>query len=303
MRIGDLRPADIANQVRDGQFAFSIGSFNIQLKSSLEVVFKGLSALYRDYPLCDSDAIIDFQIALESPNLLRRWFRPQVQFFFDGQAPFKPLPQVQAFAMFEWGLNWCIANQAHEFLVVHAAVIEREGRAFIFPGLPGSGKSTLCAALVNHGWRLLSDEMALISLRDGLLTPVPRPISLKNASIDIIRKLAPEATMGHSVADTAKGTIAHMAAPRSSVYAGTATAKPFRVVFPTYKADANHELVALSRGTALMKMADNSFNYHVLGEIGFDALADTLEQCDSYQLTYHRIDDAILMMEEMNRDG
>jgi predicted ATPase len=29
----------------------------------------------------------------------------------------------------------------------------------ILPAPPGSGKSTLCAALVTRGWRLLSDEL------------------------------------------------------------------------------------------------------------------------------------------------
>ena len=41
------------------------------------------------------------------------------------------------------------------------------------------------------GWRLLSDEMTLLSTSDGQIYPVPRPISLKNESIDVIQKLSP----------------------------------------------------------------------------------------------------------------
>src|SRR3546814_5884714 len=48
------------------------------------------------------------------------------------------------------------------------------------PGAPGSGKSTLTACLVHNGWRLLSDEIALVSLQDGGLTALARSISLKN---------------------------------------------------------------------------------------------------------------------------
>lgn len=80
--------------------------------------------------------------------------------------------------MFEWGLNWVVAQNAHQFLVIHAAVVERHGRALIFPGAPGSGKSTLCAALLSRGWRLLSDEMALISRQNGEVTPFFRVLSV-----------------------------------------------------------------------------------------------------------------------------
>src|SRR3546814_3330456 len=87
--------------------------------------------------------------------------------------------------MLEWGLNWCIGLHGHRYLIIHAAAIERNGLAVILPGAPGSGKSTLTAFLVHHGWRLLSDELALVSLHDGRLTALARPIGLKNRSIDL----------------------------------------------------------------------------------------------------------------------
>lgn len=58
----------------------------------------------------------------------------------------------------------------------------------IVPAPLDSAKRTLCAALVGKGWRLLSDELALVRLDTGELVPLPRPISLKNASINIIRR-------------------------------------------------------------------------------------------------------------------
>ena len=69
---------------------------------------------------------------------------------------------------------------------MHAAVFERDSSAVVLPGPSGVGKSTLCAALVARGWRLLSDEVAMIRPQDGLLQPYPRPISLKNESIEMI---------------------------------------------------------------------------------------------------------------------
>jgi HprK-related kinase A len=83
--------------------------------------------------------------------------------------------------MLEWGMNWCIASHMHYYLMLHAAVLERDGHALIMPGDPGAGKSTLTAALMLDGWRLLSDEIALIDRNDGLLYGLARPVSLKNA--------------------------------------------------------------------------------------------------------------------------
>ena len=299
MRLGDISASDLPFQLRSGRVAFSIGRFSVSIRSALPGVSAQVAKLYADYQLNEPDELIDFAVELAAPSLLRRWLRPQVWFLFDGRSPFKPLPQVQAFAMFEWGLNWCIANHAHEFLVVHAAVVERNGRAFIFPGMPGSGKSTLCAALVCRGWRLLSDEMALISLADGMIHPVPRPVSLKNASIEVIRKFEPAAVFGTVVEDTAKGMIAHMQAPATSVIAGGQVAEPSRVVFPRYRVAAAPDLCQLERGTCFMQMAENSFNYNVLGGAGFDALADTVERCECYTLSYARLEDAISLMESL----
>lgn len=253
--------------------------------------------LYADFPLSPDGQFIDFRIGLSSPSPLRRWFRPQVNFAFDGKRPFKPLPIDQAFAMFEWGLNWVIANHAHQFAIVHAATVEKDGRGFIFPGAPGSGKSTLCAALVCRGWRLLSDEMAMISLKDGLLWPIPRPISLKNASIEIIRKFGDKVVMGDVVADTAKGNVAHMRPPRASVQSVMLPARPFAVVFPTYHAHATTDYAKISKGSTLMRLAENCFNYPVLGAAGFNCLANAVEQSHCHTLSYSDLDEAMAALE------
>ncbi len=253
--------------------------------------------LYADFPLSTESSFLDFRIDIYAPSALRRWFRPQVNFDFDGIRPFKPLPINQAFAMFEWGLNWVIANHAHQFAIVHAATVEKKGRGYVFPGAPGSGKSTLCAALVCRGWRLLSDEMALISLTDGMLWPIPRPVSLKNASIEIVRKFGNGVFLGDVVADTAKGNVAHMRPPKSSVESAKIPVAPYAIVFPAYRAGAETEFLELSKGQTLMRLAENCFNYPVLGAAGFNCLADAVEQSRCHTVVYSDLDDVIAALD------
>jgi hypothetical protein len=243
---------------------------------------------------------VDFRIRLSAPINPRRWLRPQVRFFLDGHCPFKPLPRDHVYAFFEWGLNYAIAQHAHHYLMLHAAVVEKGGGAIIMPGQPGSGKSTLCAALLGEGWRLLSDEFALLSPEDGLLTPLPRPVSIKNAAIDLIRQRMPDATIGPIATDTAKGTVAHLKAPLDSVRRADERAKPAWLVFPEYDSAASETVLEpLSKGRSLMAAAESSFNYDVLGVTGFETVADLVDRCDCYTLTYHDLDQALARIEAM----
>jgi hypothetical protein len=171
------------------------GPFALRVHSSLPQVGRQLALLYSDYPLAAEAGFADFHVTVGPVVGARRWLRPQIQFDLDGHFPFKPLPRDQAFAMLEWGLNWCVSNYAHRFLILHAAVLEQGGRAVLLPAPPGSGKSTLTAALCLRGWRLFSDELALIDTATGLVWPMTRPVSLKNQSIDVIQAFEPAAVI------------------------------------------------------------------------------------------------------------
>jgi HprK-related kinase A len=292
LKLSSLPRAELRRRLREEGLGLYIGPFSVRLNSPLTVVAEGLEQLYGAFTLTGDTDFIDFRVALNAPSGLRRWFRPQVNFSFDGFIPFKPLPQRQGFAMFEWGLNWVIANNAHQYLIVHAAVIERNGVVCILPGTPGSGKSTLCAALVCKGWRLLSDEMALISTATGDVYPVPRPVSLKNQSIEIILNYSSDAVMGEVVMDTAKGTVSHMRPPQLSVEQSGQPGTPGLIVFPKYTAGVEPCLVSITQANALLKVAENSFNYSVLGLQGFNVLGDLISKCDCYEFSYQSLDEA-----------
>jgi HprK-related kinase A len=102
----------------------------------------------------------------------------------------------------------------------------------VLPGDPGAGKSTLTAALMLSGWRLLSDEITLIDRDDGLLVGLARPVSLKNASIDVIRHAFPDAVIGAPAYDTHKGTVAHVRPSADSVARVNEKARPAWIIFP-----------------------------------------------------------------------
>ncbi len=273
--------------MQDGRIGLKIGPFIVRLQSSLGLVQDGINTLYLDYPHVSSDDFADYFIRIYSPAGLRRFWRKQVHFAFDQFRPFKPLPFSQALPFFEWGLNWCISGYAHQYLIIHAAVVEKNGKTLVLPGEPGSGKSTLCAALVNSGWRLLSDELTLIDRGSGLVTPVPRPVSLKNQSIELIKSCFPEARFSETVHDTTKGSVALMKPDKTSVLAMDQSAAPALVVFPRFESDAGFSVQSMNKAEAFMKLAGLSFNYPVLGESGFEAMTQFVKQINAFQFVYN----------------
>ncbi len=297
--ISQLSQTTIRDHLNGSGLGLCSGPFNILITSSLPAIASGIQTLYANFPYTDSSDFFDFHVNIDTPKTIRRWYRPKVYFSVDGKRPFKPLPKNHALAVLEWGLNWCIANQAHQYLMIHSAVVEKNGIACILPGPPGSGKSTLCAALVANGWRLFSDEMALIEIESGLLVPNPRPISLKNQSIEIIKNYWDGATIGPKSYGTDKGTVAHVAPPVASVLRQFDKCLPAHVVFPKYMAESPVTVKPLSKSQTLIQLVESCFNHNGLGKTGFIGLSDVVDRCGCHTLTYSRLDEGIHAMEQL----
>jgi hypothetical protein len=75
-------------------------------------------------------------------------------------------------------LERTIAEYSPVSTFIHAGVIGWRGRAILFPGRSGTGKSTLVRALLRLGALYFSDEFAAID-SEGLVHPFARPLSLR----------------------------------------------------------------------------------------------------------------------------
>ncbi len=277
-----------------------MGPFHVRVRCPLPAVADALHLMYAAHPVLAPDVFCDVTLDLGPPPTLRRWIRPQVQARFDGQPLFEPLPRDNAYALLEWTLNWWISNHAHQYLLLHAAVVAApDGRAVVMPAPPGSGKSTLCAALVQRGWRLLSDEMAMVSLRDGLLHGMARPVSLKNRSIEVIRRFEPGVVIGEAARDTTKGTVAHLRPKAAHVAAVDVPARPAWVVFPRYVEGAEARLVAKPKADAMLALGLNAFNYGLLRLDGFRALGALVDACECHDFSYGHLDDAVAVFRRL----
>jgi hypothetical protein len=275
-----------------------MGPFLVRVRSELGGVGDYLRLFYDGFPMQDSlDA--HFDLAVVGGRGLRQWIRPQAIAVVNGARPYFPMPAGLAGAVFEWALNWCVGRYAQRWVVVHAAVAERGGRALLLPAAPGSGKSTLVAGLAYAGWRFLSDEFALVDPGTGDVWPAPRPISLKDASIEVIRSRWPDVVVGPEGRDVNDARFVHARPPLESIRRMREPARPAWVVLPRWTAGQPTTLRPLARARALMSLADQSFNYNYLGPDGFRTLAGIVGAADCYTLEYSDLDDAIARLTRM----
>ncbi len=300
MRLADLGPEAARSRLRSPSgLRIRTGPFNVGIRSPLPEVERAVTSLYAAYEVPDETAFTDFQVGVHRPLGPRGLWRPQVVFDFEGQNPFNPLPGDQGFPLLEWGLNWCVYGNCHQYLILHAAVLERGGRALVLPAPSGSGKSTLCAALALSGWRLLSDELTLISPADARVAPNPRPVSLKNESIEVIRRFAPQVRFGSQVAETAKGVVAHFAAPTGAVHAADQAVPVGWIVLPRYVSGMPATLDPIERGHAFMALIENAFNYDIFGLEGFRLLDSVVSGAQAFTFEYGDIHEVVARFDRL----
>lgn len=302
MIVADLSADALRERLSAGRLRVRTGPVVSAIRSTLPLLQSGIARLYAHHALADDDGFVDFHLGVDRASGLRGWIAPQAMFDFDGEPALAPLPLSQGYPMLEWGLNWCVSSHCDQYLILHAAVLARDGRALLLPAPSGSGKSTLCAGLVyGGGWRLLSDELALIEPASGRVVPMPRPVSLKNESIDLLRRFAPDVVFGDEVRDTKKGRIAHACPPEDSVRLDGEKALPAWVVLPRYVAGARAALKPVSRARTFMTLIDNAFNYDVHGRQGFAALAALIDRSACYSFEYSDLREAVAAFDALAR--
>jgi HprK-related kinase A len=301
MTAGDLPDGSFASRIAADGVVVRIPPITVRVRSDLRAFALQLHDIYRDYALAADGDVADVDIRILRVRRLRPWGREEAQFIVDGTTPFDPFPIQHALPTFEWGLNWVFAQRTNMWLLLHAAAVERDGKALLMPAYPGGGKSTLAASLASRGWRLLSDEFAVVTGEGGTVLPFARPPAIKNAAIDVLRAFAPEASFGPVIPNTRKGTIAHMRVPRASLERGDAGAAIGMIVFPEFRAGADVSVVRVGEADAFMRLAVHSFNYEVLGARGFQMVGNLVRSCPCHVLRYGDLADAHAALDSLAR--
>jgi HprK-related kinase A len=268
-----------------------IGPVAFRVGSAWRGPLDALAGLYADYPK-PADGLADFTVRLEPEKPWRRFFRPSVAIRGDYILPdAAPLSLAHGLLAAEMGMNLQMALGQKRYLLLHAATVEKDGRALVMTGESGAGKSTLAALLGERGWRLMGDEFALLDMETGLLLPFPRAISLKNGAIAVMEAEVDFARFGPRLDGTPKGAIRHLRPNAEALALMGEGARPALILFPRFGEAA--AVRGVGQAEVFIRLTQASTNYVALGRPGFDALTRQVEGNPALAIDYPDTDTAV----------
>lgn len=166
---------------------------------------------------------------------------------------------------------------------IHAAALEKDGRALILPAMPGSGKSTLSLALLREGMGLLSDDMPFLTSNNKTaeVLAFPEDINVCPDSLRFFDELA-------FFSDRTPNERNKFSFPAEKLFPNALVerATPRLLVFPRIAHTPNSSLERISQTEAFIALLDHSLPplNRRLARAHFETALNTVAACRCYRL-------------------
>lgn len=194
---------------------------------------------------------------------------------------------------------WIIAVNRHSyFLNIHAGVVGDGTSVTLLPGVAGSGKSSLTAALSRSGFDCLSDEVALLEEPAMTVRPVRLALCVKSTGWDLIEPYFPELRTAktHRRGD---GKIVRYVPPPAFTH-GTRFDQTYpvrRIIFPRYVPGSQTKLTPVRRVDALRRLLEDCLAMPVpLTPLRVERLVTWIKSVDCAELIESSLTEAIALV-------
>jgi len=111
--------------------------------------------------------------------------------YIDDEVLYEKLLFQQAIFRLFFELGEIATNEKPRLFVAHAAGVVKDKFSILFPASAGSGKTTLTSYLINHGYKLINDDVIPINF-DGSATCIHSPLKIKKGSWPVLNDMYPE---------------------------------------------------------------------------------------------------------------
>jgi hypothetical protein len=168
--------------------------------------------------------------------------------------------------------------------MMHAGVVAMNGMAAVIAAPSSSGKSTLTAYLVAHGYDYLSDDLAPLLAQDDALAPFPLPISVKPGAAPVL------APFYSALDGDARGRTQFLVQDTSFL----APARPAKaLIFTKYACGAATHFQRLSVQEALARLLrDRVYLGYPIEDAALRNFIGWLRRIDRYELIYCDLEEA-----------
>lgn len=179
-------------------------------------------------------------------------------------------------------------------LAAHAGGVTRGDAAVVLPAHMESGKTTLTGGLVRAGFSYLTDEAVAFDWDTLAVVPYAKPLSFDRGSWPLFAELEPVAPLpGDGYKRTQWQVPADAIRPGAFACGGLVR----ELVFPRYEPSAATELVAMTRGEALVELARNTFRFRAHGRRALGTLARVVESAECHRLRVGDLDEAVALVD------
>lgn len=269
------------------ELRFDILGCRIQIETRSRVVQHLIRGLYTGYPDNQGnapDAV--FQLQTIGRNGTRFWRLSA------GGEEIAALPRLgPMLSRLEYEICHRVIAKRRDRVMLHGAVLSRGGTSLFISGPSGAGKSTLGLALSAHGFRIDTDDVALLDIESATVDPIPRCFHLDVRSKRLLRHAGikfPEASLRNNFVTPAD--------------LETCTPRSFRLdnlVFLDRTRSSSPCLAPLSQAemTAFL-LHESAWGGHAAGEV-LSALIRVTRQARCYKLVMGQLDASAQLLDEL----
>lgn len=194
-----------------------------------------------------------------------------------------------------------LVDACSDGLVLHAAMVAKNGRGLILPASSGSGKSTLTAWLVREGFEYGSDELVYAPFGVKAFNPFGRPINLKQRA-----RQRTDSIFGFSEALYQDRDEVVSSPPvdfiSSKVFGPgriLGAVVPTAVIFSKFTPDAENSFHKISKGRAGLEWMQHLLNARNLSQHGFSEIAGLARILPAYFLAYSSLNQITGIFEKL----